>query len=371
MKPHRVAVTLTVALACSAVFAQDTAPSSQPGTPRPTTGPAGKLEISPAEFRFGDTWQGFPAEREFTVKNVGAGPLTIEVTSSCGCTVATKPKTPLEPGESSTFKISYQTSNLGPADKRVTVTTNDPERANVEIPVQGTVRPLYDIKPSEHIAFEELDSDSRVSGSIRIESKYPEGLRLKLLPNSQNEWGPFDVRVTEIQPGHEYEVTAATKPPLPVGRSVGNALIDVGLPNVLPIPVRFFANVPPRVAVQPDRLYVTQQFTQPMQHTVRLVYREREPVQVTNVQCDLADVCWEVLPPSPPSEGSHMAAREIRVTVPGFAALPARGGKLDIYTDAGGEFEKLTVSIERRLPRTRRPPRPPQPSAVQPPAPPP
>jgi hypothetical protein len=361
MTPFRVARGLIAALACSIAFAQQTAPPSQPVTSPPTTGPSGKLELSPTEFRFGETWQGFPAEREFTVKNVGVGPLTVQVISSCGCTVVTAPKSPLEPGESSTFKIGYQTSNLGTADRRVTVTTSDPNRSQVGIPVQGTVKPLYEIKPGEHIIFDELDSDSHASGSIRIESKYPGGMSLKMMPGQEEERGPFDVQLTEVEPGHVFDVSAATKPPLPVGRSLGTVNIETGLPNVAPIQVRLFATVPPRVSVQPDRLFVTRQFTQPMQQTLRLVYRQNEPVEVTGVQCDLANVTWEILAPSPPPEGSRMAFREIRVTVPGFAELPATGGKLDIHTDAGGEYEKLTVSIERRLPKPRRLPRPPAP----------
>jgi hypothetical protein len=367
---------VVAALACGSLFtpenppALQTAPSSQPGATQPTTGPAPRLEMSPTDFRFGETWQGFPAEREFTVKNVGEAPLTVEVTSSCGCTVATKPKSPLGPGQSSTFKIAYQTSNLGPVDRRVTVTSNDPARSNVDIPVQGTVKPLYEIKPSEFIVFDELDRDSQASGSVRIESKFSGALHMKLLPNHDREWGPFDVKLTEIQPGREYEVSATTDPPLPVGRSTGTVQVDTGLPNVQPVSVRLSAYVPPRLVVQPERLFVTPQFTQPMQHTVRLVYRQDEPVAVKDVKCDLPEVHWEVLPPSPPPEGSHLAYREIRVTVPGFAGLPAKGGKLEIYTDAGGEFEKLTVSIERRLPRARRPPRPPAPPPAPRPAPP-
>jgi hypothetical protein len=370
--PHRFTPAFVVAalLTCQSLLAQEAPPASQPAPgSQPTTGPAGKLEMSPQDFRFGDTWQGFPAEREFTVKNVGAGPLEISVTSSCGCTVASKPKSPLPPGESSTFKVTYNTTNLGPTDKHVTVTTNDPDRITFDIPVQGTVKPLYEIKPGDYIIFEELDRDTHATGSVRVESKYTGPMHAKLLANYNSEWGPFDVQLTPIQPGREFEVSATTRPPLPVGRSMGTVQIDTGLPNVLPITVRISGYVPPRVAAQPDRLAVTQQFTRPMQHTVRLVYRESEPVEVTDVKCDLPDVHWEIQPPSPPPEGSHMAYREIRLTVPGFADLPAKGGKLDIYTDAGGEFAKLTVQIERRLPHVRRPPRPPAPPAAQPPTP--
>jgi hypothetical protein len=375
-------VVVAAALARGSVFAQQAGsgqqpppaaqPSSgsQPGATQPTTGPAPKLELHPTDFRFGEVWQGLPAEREFTVKNVGAGPMNVEVTSSCGCTVVSKPKSPLDPGESSTFKIAYQTSNLGPTDKRVTVTTNDPSQSNVEIPVQGTVKPLYEITPTEHIVFQELDRDSQVSGSVRIESKYDKPLNMKVKPDQA--LSAFEVALREIQPGREYELVATTKPPLEVGWNIAAVLVETGLADAAPITVHLSASVPPRVALDPARLFVTPQFTQPMQHTVRVDYRKSEPVNITDVQCDLPAVQFEVMPPCDPPEGSRLAFREIRVTVPGFRELPPGGAQLYIFTDAEGELAKLTVSIERRLPPQRRgpkyPPRPvnPAPAASQP-----
>jgi hypothetical protein len=353
------------ALACAPLFAQEPTPASQPAATQPTTGPAPKLELSPTELRFGETWQGFPMEREFTVKNTGEGPLTVVVTSSCGCTVVTKPDSPLLPGQSSTFKIGYQTSNLGPVDRRVTVTSNDPARMNVEIPVQGTVKPICEIKPSEHIVFEDVDRDTRESGSVRIESLYTDGpLHMKLKPDQ--ELDRFEVALQELQPGREFELTGTTKPPLEVGWNNATVQVDTGLENTAPVLIYLTARVPPRLEVQPNRLFVTPQFTQPMQFTVRIQYRKREPVNITNMTCDLSTVKYELLPASETAAENRMAYREIRVTVPGFNDIPVKPATLTIFTDAGGEFEKLNVSIERRIPPARRPPRPPSQPTPQP-----
>jgi hypothetical protein len=355
------------ALACITLFAQSRepvtqppaatqpAPRSQPGATQPTTGPAPKLELEPTDFRFGETWQGFAAEREFTVRNVGEAPLTVEVTTSCGCTVASKPKSPLAPGETGTFKVTYQTGGPGPVDRRVTVMTNDPARTNVDIPVQGTVKRLYEIKPDEFLTFEELDRDSRASRSVRIESQYTGALRMKVKPDQ--DLGPFEVTLREIQPGREFELTATTKPPLPVGWSNAAVEVETGLENVAPVTVHLAAEVPPRVAVGPASLFVTSRSDKPAQQTLRVQYRRDEPIDIVDVKCDLPAVQYEVLPPSEPPEGSRMAFREIRVTLPRFVQLPAQGGKLEIFTSAEGEFAKLTVPIERRSLPTRREPK--------------
>ena len=91
-------------------FAQAQPQAAATSAPAIAAGP--RIELSPAEFDFGELWQGMPAEREFTVKNAGDAPLTISSRSNCGCTVATPPKSPLEPGESCTFKIRYDTCLL-------------------------------------------------------------------------------------------------------------------------------------------------------------------------------------------------------------------------------------------------------------------
>ena len=74
-----------------------------------------RLELSPTVFNFGEVWEGMPARQEFAVKNTGDAPLTLTLKTYCGCTPVTRPKSPLPPGESTTFTVSYSTKRKGPA----------------------------------------------------------------------------------------------------------------------------------------------------------------------------------------------------------------------------------------------------------------
>lgn len=340
------------------------APGLPPGASQPATGIGPRLELHPRDFRFGEVWQGLPAEREFTVKNTGDSPLTVVVSSTCGCAVVTAPKSPLAPGESSTFKISYQTGAPGPSDRRVTVTTNEAHGAIVEIPVQGLVKPLYDIAPSNHISFQRLNVDSRETQSVRIVSKYDKPLNFRI--KSGQESAAFEIVLNEVEPGREFHLVATTKPPLQPGWNNAAVLIETGLPDCAPLTVSLSAQVPPRVVVQPGQLAVTPQFTRPMQQTVHLEYRSSEPLVIKDITCDLPSVRFELLPPSDLPERDGFDCQEIRVTLPSFADLPAEGGTLVIHTDDEGEFATLTVPIERRMPPARRTVRPPVPPASQP-----
>ena len=62
---------------------------------------------------------------EFIFSNTGKEPLLLKnVASSCGCTVPEWPKEPIAPGAKGTVKVKYNTANIGPFTKTITVYSN-------------------------------------------------------------------------------------------------------------------------------------------------------------------------------------------------------------------------------------------------------
>jgi len=62
---------------------------------------------------------------EFKFTNDGQEPLIISnAKGSCGCTVPKWPKEPVMPGETSSIKVTYDSSRLGPFTKSITITSN-------------------------------------------------------------------------------------------------------------------------------------------------------------------------------------------------------------------------------------------------------
>ncbi|MCK4343200.1 MAG: DUF1573 domain-containing protein [Phycisphaerae bacterium] len=223
-------------------------PATQPApAASQPAGPSPRLELSATEFDFGVVWKGTPAEREFTVKNVGEAPLTLSVRSSCGCTVATKPKTPLPPGESTTFKISYKTTTKGKARKTVTLMTNDPDQPQVKIPVHGEVKPLFTGNPQETIFFKGLESNSQESMTIKLENQYGSPVPLTL-KKGQN-FGRFEIEFKEIEKGEKYELTATTKPPLRNGANRATVMLETGLKEMPKVQIQISSS---SAANQPD-----------------------------------------------------------------------------------------------------------------------
>lgn len=77
--------------------------------------------------------------RAFKFKNTGSAPIVItKVKGSCGCTVPTKPKGPIMPGETAEIGVKYATDRVGAFTKTITVTSNASEGTKV-IKIKGKV----------------------------------------------------------------------------------------------------------------------------------------------------------------------------------------------------------------------------------------
>ncbi len=79
--------------------------------------------------------------RYFRFVNTGKEPLIInEAHGSCGCTIPTPPKEPIQPGQSSEIKVHYATDRIGRFVKTVTVTSNASNPTKVVV-IMGNVLP--------------------------------------------------------------------------------------------------------------------------------------------------------------------------------------------------------------------------------------
>ena len=85
-----------------------------------------------------------------------AEPLILSnVTSSCGCTVPTWPQEPILPGKSDVIKVTYNTNNVGPINKTITVTSNA-KTSRLVLSIKGTVTP----KPAEQVPVKSNDNSA-------------------------------------------------------------------------------------------------------------------------------------------------------------------------------------------------------------------
>ncbi len=84
-----------------------------------------QIKFKSTQYDFGDIFKGTNGTYVFKFKNNGKEPLLLtKPQSSCGCTVASWPKAPILPGDSSEIKVTYNTSFEGAFNKTVVVKSN-------------------------------------------------------------------------------------------------------------------------------------------------------------------------------------------------------------------------------------------------------
>ncbi|WP_178985782.1 DUF1573 domain-containing protein [Winogradskyella helgolandensis] len=88
---------------------------------------------------YGTITQNSEGKLLFTFTNTGDAPLLItKVKTSCGCTVPSYSKAPIQPGNQGELEIKYDTKRLGAFTKTITVMSNA-EGANKILKIKGTI----------------------------------------------------------------------------------------------------------------------------------------------------------------------------------------------------------------------------------------
>jgi len=326
------------------------APQSAPAS-QPADEIGARIVVRPAAFDFGEVWQGAEAKGEFHIQNTGNAPLTTTVTSSCGCTVATKPKSPLQPGESDVFTITYDTRRAGAAGKKVMINSNDPTQPTISIDVKGTVKPIFAATPPD-CNFANADENTVATQTVRLENQYPEPLPLRIKPGQNIK--QFEYELKEVEAGKIYELTVTTKPPLSQGKNMTVLAMETGRPDLPEIQVRLSAHVMPRASLSPYAVYVTPSRKEPWETVLNVQYRTDQPLKVLAVHCDLETIQCELMPHTPPAEGATLGYYQIKVKLPPFHEIPVDGAKIIIETDdPDPKFAKLEAPVTRREGRKR------------------
>jgi len=345
----------------SAPRGRSAAPASRPAT-RPVA-PTRKLRLAGRENRprielsshlwdFGRLWFGDPCSTQVRIRNAGTAPLKIlAVKSSCGCTVARLKKRTLAPGESVAMTVTYNTrKNVKKVRQRIMIRTNDPAQPTAVLDVRGEVWHVYDGHPVPRIVFGQVQPDTVLTESIELTCNMDKPVPLKLRPPGRAQ--PFEIRLTELEPGRRYRLTATIRPPLQLGINAVAAVLETGLKKIptMVVPVNAFACE--RVSVTPPQLSVYEAQTRPGTRLLRVNYLKDHPIRVTKIECSIPALRANVLTNPPRSSlKTIFEGVTIRVAIPAWADLPDQGATVTIYTDdADPRFAKLVVPVEKRRP---------------------
>ena len=110
----KIALIFTLIISTTNLFGQKTSSEEAP-----------KMKFETAVIDYGTIENKADGQREFTFINTGNAPLIISnARGSCGCTVPTWPKEPIEPGMEGKIGVKYDTKRIGKFTKTITLTTN-------------------------------------------------------------------------------------------------------------------------------------------------------------------------------------------------------------------------------------------------------
>lgn len=109
------------------------------------------IEFETDVIDYGTIAQNSDGVREFHFTNTGTEPLIISnAKGSCGCTVPSWPKKPINPGESAIIEVKYATNRLGPINKSVTVQSNA-DNGTVVLRIKGNVIEKKTVPTKENV----------------------------------------------------------------------------------------------------------------------------------------------------------------------------------------------------------------------------
>lgn len=153
-----------------------------------------KISVQPLEHNFGNIIQGEEVYHNFVITNSGGDILKIfDVRAACGCTAVQPDKKELKPGESTKLKVSFNSKGrVGPQLKPVYITSNDPDRKEVQINIRcNIILPEKKQKsgallflPETQFNFGQVIEGNVVSHTFQIQNKGTETLQIKDIKTS-------------------------------------------------------------------------------------------------------------------------------------------------------------------------------------------
>lgn len=115
---------------------------------------AQQINLEQTTIDYGTVAQHADGVRYFKFKNTGDKPLMIlKAEGSCGCTVPSYPKEPIQPGKEASIKVKYATNRVGKFQKYVTLTTNDKTQVSQRLTIKGEVLAETSSTPEREATF--------------------------------------------------------------------------------------------------------------------------------------------------------------------------------------------------------------------------
>jgi len=240
---------LFVAMGVVPGFAQ--APATAPATQASQEQAVPVITVDEPVHDFGTVWVGPRLRHSFKITNAGKADLKItKVNTGCGCAVAGQHPKLLKPGESGEFPIVLNTNQVrGRYTKFPTIMSNDPATPRLKLTLKGEVKRRIEVTPPTAY-FGAVYGNEPKTRILKIKNNLDTPLEMVLDPFAS--MGKFRFKLTETEPGQEFEVEVSTVPPFEkFGMHQVTAVILTNQALMRQLQVRAAVAVKDRLDVQP------------------------------------------------------------------------------------------------------------------------
>ncbi|MBN2735856.1 MAG: DUF1573 domain-containing protein [Spirochaetales bacterium] len=218
---------------------------------------------------FGVLDEGESVSHVFEFSNSGSATLVIEdVRPTCGCTITGGFDKQLEPGETGSLLVTFDSSGFdGPVSKPMIVRTNVPGKEELILTISGTVKVAVRINPkSLFLGNISQDRSEALSGAVSITNRLAKPFRIidvirpaeaSQRPNVTFAGDGVETRVVTNNKGFDYSLLITIFPPFKYGDVTGSLIVQTDIPSKPEIVLDFSYHVDPLVKIFPNPLFVS------------------------------------------------------------------------------------------------------------------
>jgi Protein of unknown function (DUF1573) len=285
---------LPVGLVAAAAFVTVAVPSqatpAAAAAPGNAGGPHGKaVAIEPIKD-VGSVAKGDKVTQDFEIRNDGTVPLKIvDVKPACGCTVASFDKT-IAPGKTGKVHVVVDTVSFnGPISKGVTVYTDDPTNAEIDLTVRVKVEPFIVVQPG-YARYVTVRGESK-EGTIVQTLWAPDGLPMDVV-KVDSPFPYLTVSFREAQEGErvkdvkvkQWRVESLLSNEAPVGPLAGMVVVHTTHPKQKEVDIPITGFVRPIIAVTPPKGDFGQiEVKEPLRRVLEVKTFSTEPIKLLGI----------------------------------------------------------------------------------------
>lgn len=204
---------------------------------------------------FGRIASGALVKHSFVFKNSGDATLNVtHVAGSCGCTAPGDWTRKVEPGQTGSIPIQFNSGNFnGLVFKTITVTSDDRKQPNTPLQIKADIWKPVEVSPSFAVLHANVETMASAKASVRVLNHEESPLTLESLSSSNP---LFAAELRTNQPGRDFEVLINVTSRVAPTNLQGVISIKTSSTNVPVLNVTAMVALQPVLVAAPAQIYL-------------------------------------------------------------------------------------------------------------------